>query len=52
MTHNTKNEGKNSAKDMASGKIDKKELHERYADAKFRGEGKEFKEGYAEGASE
>ncbi len=48
--HDPKKAGKKAAKDMKKGKIDKKELNERYKQAKDMGYGKEFKKGYAEGA--
>ncbi len=44
--------GKQTARDMKNGKISKEELKKRYEDAKFRGQGEEFKKGYAGGASE
>ncbi|MCP4363725.1 MAG: hypothetical protein GY800_00250 [Planctomycetes bacterium] len=50
--HDPKEAGKKAAKDISEGKISKDELKEKYKDAKFRGQGDDFKKGYAEGADE
>ena len=48
--YDPKKDGEKAAEDIADGKITKEELMEQYKDAKFRGQGEEFKEGYAKGA--
>ena len=50
--HDPKEEGRQAAHAVAEGRMSKEELKERYKDAKFRGDGDRFKEGYAGGAGE
>ena len=50
--HDAKEAGKQAARDLVDGKITKEELGQKYEDAKFRGDGERFKEGYAQGAAE
>lgn len=48
--HDPREAGKKAADDLVAGRITKEQFKELYADAKFRGDGEAFKEGYAEGA--
>ncbi|NLV26595.1 MAG: hypothetical protein GXY48_05450 [Methanomicrobiales archaeon] len=49
--HDPRAAGRQAAKDMKEGRIDKNELKARYEDAKFIGCGEDFKEGYGEEAT-